>query len=175
MNKQDLLKEIWKECTLQEILDAGYETESLQAIDIIKEAEQIEKESFNVSLKVNFIDNLRELFDNTPSRELPYAREIMDEISAHYSDFTLMDYFDNDDLIEHCDGSWEMDNYIANKCKDAIEEYKGDNPILGRDEYIRRVQNCGSYEFKRFLCDLVDANYHISNEDLIQRLKEKLC
>ena len=175
MNKQDLLKEIWKECTLQEILDAGYETESLQAIDIIKEAEQIEKESFNISLKVNFIDNLRELFDNTPSRELPGANEVMDEISAHYSDWSLMNYFDKDGLIEHCDNSFEMDNYLKDKCIDAINEYKDEYPAMGRDEFIRQVQDYPPYAFKLILCDLVDASYHISTEDLLQRLKDKLC
>lgn len=174
MNKKELLEQVWRECSLQEILDAGYETESLQAIDIIKEAEQINREAFSVSLKSNFIDNLRELFDSTPSRELPYGREVMEEVAVHYSDSSLMDYFDKDDLIEHCDGSWEMDAYIANKCNDAVNDYVADNPPQGRSELIREVQDDMPYQFRRFLCDLVDANYHISNECLIEELKKRL-
>lgn len=174
MTKQELLKQVWKECSLQEILDAGYESEAIQAIDVIKEAEEIEKDAFNVSLKVDFIENLRELFDNTPTRELPFGRDVMEEIAAHYSDSSLMDYFDKDDLIEHCDGSWEMDAYISNKCNDAVNDYVADNPPQGRSELIREVQDDMPYQFRRFLCDLVDANYHISNEELLNKLRERI-
>ena len=45
MDKKELLKQVWEKCTLQEILDAGYENEAIQAIDVLKEAEEIEKES----------------------------------------------------------------------------------------------------------------------------------
>lgn len=174
MNKKELLEQVWRECSLQEILDAGYESESLQAIDIIKEAEEINREAFSVSLKSNFIDNLRELFDSTPSRELPHGREVMEEVAVHYSDSSLMDYFDKDDLIEHCDGSWEMDAYIANKCNDAVNDYVADNPPQGRSELIREVQDDMPYQFRRFICDLVDANYHISNEDLLNKIRERI-
>lgn len=174
MNKQQLLKEVWEQCNLQEILNAGYECEAIEAIDIIKEAEEIDRESFSVSLKTDFIDNLRELFDNTPTRELPFGRDVMEEIAVHYSDSSLMDYFDKDDMIEHCDNSFEMDAYIANKCADAIEDYKEDNPPLGKEEIIRQLQDGMRYQFRDFICDLVDANHHISNEDLLNEIRERI-
>lgn len=174
MTKQELLEQVWKECSLQEILDAGYESEAIQAIDIIKEAEEIEKDSFNVSLKVDFIENLRELFENTPTRELPFGREVMEEIAVHYSDSSLMDYFDKDDMIEYCDNSFEMDAYISNKCADAITEYKEDNPPQGKEEIIRQLQDGMKYQLRDFICDLVDANHHISNEDLLNEIRERI-
>lgn len=174
MNKKELLEQVWRECSLQEILEAGYESESLQAIDIIKEAEQIDREAFSVSLKPNFIDNLRELFDSTPSRELPYGREVMEEVAVHYSDSSLMDYFDTDDLIEYCDGSWEMEAYISNKCNDAVNDYVADNPPQGRSEFIRQLQDGMRYQLRDFICDLVDANHHISNDDLLNEIKERI-
>lgn len=174
MNKKELLEQVWRECSLQEILDAGYESESLQAIDIIKEAEEINREAFSVSLKSNFIDNLRELFDSTPSRELPHGREVMEEVAVHYSDSSLMDYFDKDDMIEYCDNSFEMDAYIANKCADAIEECKEDNPPQGKEEIIRQLQDGMRYQLRDFICDLVDANHHISNEDLLNEIRERI-
>ena len=174
MDKKELLKQVWEKCTLQEILDAGYENEAIQAIDVLKEAEEIEKESRHVSLKVNFIENLADLFESTPSKDLPWAYEIMEEISNHYSDYDLMHYFDKADLIDHCDNSYEMDNYLNEKRKDIIEEYKNEHPAMGKDEFIRQVQDYSPYPFRLILCDLVDASYHISTDDLLQRLKEKL-
>lgn len=174
MDKKELLKQVWEKCTLQEILDAGYESESIQAIDVLKEAEEIEKDSFNVSLKVDFMENLADLFESTPSKDLPWAHEIMEEISNHYSDSSLMKYFEKDDMIEYCDNSFEMDNYLNKKRKDIIEEYKNEYPAMGKDEFIRQVQDYSPYSFRLILCDLVDASYHISTDDLLQRLKEKL-
>jgi hypothetical protein len=174
MDKQELLKQVWRECNLKEILDVGYETESIQAIDIIKEAEQIDRDAFNVSLGSNFIDKLRELFDNTPNHELPYGHEVMEEVSVHYSDSTLMDYFDRDDLIEYCEDSWEMDAYIETKCNDAVNDYITDNPPLDKEEIIRQLQDGMKYKFREFLCDLVDANYHITDEELLNELKQCL-
>lgn len=174
MNKQELLKQVWRECNLKEILDAGYETDSIQAIDIIKEAEQIDRDAFSVSLRSNFIDKLRELFDKTPSRELPWGREVMEEIAVHYSDSSLMDYFDKDDMIEYCDNSFEMDEYITTKCDDAVKDYIADNPPQDKEEIIRQLQDGMKYKFREFLCDLVDANYHITDEELLNELKQRI-
>ena len=174
IHKKKLLKEVWEKCNLQEILNAGYECEAIQAIDIIKEAEEIDKESFSVSLKTDFIENLRELFDNTPSRELPWARDVMEEISTHYSDSSMMDFFDKDDLIEYCEDSWEMDAFLEKKLVDKINEYKEDNPPQGKKEIIQEVQNDMPYQFRRFLCDLIDANYYITDDELFNELKKRI-
>ena len=174
MDKKELLKQVWKECSLQEILEAGYETESIQAIDVLKKAEEIERESRNLSLKVDFMENLADLFESTPSKDLPWAYEIMEEISNHYSNSSLMDYFDKDDMIEYCDNSYEMDKYLNEKRNDIIKEYTNEHPAMGKDEFIRQVQDYSPYPFRLILCDLVDASYHISTDDLLQRLKEKL-
>ena len=174
IHKKKLLEKVWEKCNLQEILNAGYECEAIQAIDIIKEAEQIEKESFSVSLKTDFIENLRELFDKTPSRELPWARDVMEEISVHYSDSSMMDFFDKDDLIEHCDDSWEMDAFLEKKLVDKINEYIEDNPPQGKKEIIQEVQNNMPYQFRRFLCDLIDANYYITDDELFNELKKRI-
>ena len=174
IHKKKLLEEVWKKCNLQEILNAGYECEAIQAIDIIKEAEEIDKESFSVSLKTDFIENLRELFDRTPSRQLPYAYEVMEEILPHYNDSELMDCFDKDKMIEFCDGSYEMDNFLGDRERDIIAEYKADNPPVTKEILVRELQDGNKMDFKRFLCDLVDANYHIVNEELFDRLKERI-
>ena len=174
IHKKKLLEEVWKQCNLQEILNAGYECEAIQAIDIIKEAEEIDKESFSVSLKADFIDNLRELFDSTPSLQLPDAYEVMEEILPHYNDTELMECFDKDEMIKFCDGSYEMDNFLGDRERDIIEEYKADNPPVTKEILVRELQDCMHYQFRRFLCDLVDANYHISNECLFDELKKRL-
>lgn len=174
MNKENLLKEIWKQCTLQEILNAGYDCEAIEAIDVVKEAEQIDRDSFNVSLKPDFIDNLRDLFDNTPSRELPDAHEIMEEISPHYDNDSLMSYFDRDDMIEYCDGTFEMDNYLKDKEHDIIEDYIAETPSITRETIIDNLQSLHRMDFKRFLCDLVNVGYFTSNEEIFERLKERM-
>jgi hypothetical protein len=98
----------------------------------------------------------------------------MEEIAVHYSDSSLMDYFDKDDLIEHCDSSWEMDAYISNKCNDAVHDYVADNPPQGKEEIIRQLQDGMRYQLRDFICDLVDANHHISNEDLLNEIRERI-
>ena len=85
-----------------------------------------------------------------------------------------MDYFDKDDLIEHCDDSSEMDEYIATKCNDAVNDYIKDNPPQDKEEIIRQLQDGMKYKFREFLCDLVDANYHITDEELLNELKQRL-
>ena len=174
IHKKKLLEEVWEKCNLQEILNAGYECEAIQAIDIIKEAEQIDKESFSVSLKADFIDNLRVLFDNTPSRELPWVGDIMEEISVHYSDSSMMEFFDKDDMIDFCDDSYEMDDFLQKKQENLIEEYKADNPSVTKNDIVYELQECNKNDFKRFLCDLTGTNYHSSIETLLNDLRQRL-
>ena len=173
-DSNNILENVWKKYSLKEILEAGYETESIQAIDIIKEAEEIEKESFKASIKSNFIDNLRELFNDTPSREFPFAEDIMDEISVHYDTDTLLDCFNIDELIEHCDNSWQMDDYICDKCNDAVEKYIETHQPVTEQTIITSLQDCSKDNLKRFICDVLGVIYHTPNDELIELLKKQL-
>lgn len=174
MSKEELLKEVWKQCTLQEILNAGYDCEAIQAIDVVKEAEQIDKDSFKVSLKPDFIENLRDLFDNTPSRNFPDAWKVMEEIKFHYDDESLMCYFDRYEMLKYCDDTLEMDEYLKGKIPDIIEEYIEQVPSMIRKIIIDNLQNALKMDFKRFLCDLVNVGYFTSNEEIFERLKERM-
>lgn len=174
MSKEELLKEAWKQCTLQEILNAGYDCEAIQAIDVVKEAEQIDKDSFKVSLKSDFIENLRDLFDNTPSRNFPDAWEVMEEIKIHYDNESLMCYFDRDEMLKYCDETPEMDKYLKDKGTDIIEDYIEQYPSMIRKIIIDKLQNALKMDFKRFLCDLVNVGYFTSNEEIFERLKERM-
>lgn len=174
MSKEELLKEVWKQCTLQEILNAGYDCEAIQAIDVVKEVEQIDKDSFKVSLKSDFIENLRDLFNNTPSRNFPEAWEVMEEIKIHYDNESLMCYFDRDEMLKYCDDTPEMDEYLKDKIPDIIEEYIEQVPSMIWKIIIDNLQNALKMDFKRFLCDLVNVGYFASNEEIFERLKERM-
>lgn len=106
-NKQQILKDVWEQCTFDEIIDTGFEYGKCSGGQLINAAAEFEyNEDNNKSKEQLFIDRIKELFDETDTKDLPYARNIMEILHNYYDTGELLDYFDKDDMIEHCDGSW---------------------------------------------------------------------
>ena len=80
-----------------------------------------------------------------------------------------MTCFDNDDLIIHLDGTIEMDNYI-----EEHTDYIDEPEVYTFNDFVKDIDNLPNYKLKNFLCDLVMANHHISNDELMNKLKERI-
>ena len=172
MNDKNKLKEIWNNFTFKEIIEAGYECEKLQAIDIIKEAEEIDRESNTLSLKGDFLDDLECLFENYNKRDLPSASEILYIHTDYYSEDSLINFFDNNDLLENLKDTYTLNTYVEDEITEFLE--RNPNPICEQNGSIKDASLLNNDDFKRFLCDILNCNYHISNENLLNTIKEKI-
>ena len=124
--------------------------------------------------KENLIEKLEELFESIPSKEMPYAFEVVDLLKTYYNDDELIDCFDNDKLMDYLESTIEMDEYVEGKIEEDINAYIIDHPIPTEYDIIAQVQNYHKNDFKRFLCDLVDTGYHIKDEELLETIKERI-
>ena len=179
MTNKELLKEVWERLSFDEIIDAGFEYNKCSGGQLINAAAEFEyNENSDKSKEQLFIDRLRSLFEETDTKDLPWARNVMEILYDYYDTDQLLDYFDNDDMIDHCDGSWEMDKYIKDERDKAVEEYKDEMAELyipyTKKDFMNEVEGLNKYEFKRFLCDLTGNSYFCDNEKLLNDLKDKI-
>ena len=169
MTKEELLKQVWETCSFDDIINTGFEYNKCSAKQLINAANEFESNETNED---NFIEKLAKLFEETPKSKLPWGREVMRVLTDYYYNNELIDYFDNDELIDCLEDSCEMDDYIIEKTKEISKEYE-DNVYTFKD-YTREVEELPNWKLKKYLCDLVMANYHISDNELMQKLIERI-
>ena len=173
--KKQLLKKVWDNFSFDEIIDAGFEYDKCHGEDLINVASEFEEKN---NIHEDFIDALNELFESHRNN-LPWTHNIVETVVEYCYQSNVLDYFDNDDLIEHLDGTWEMDRYIEDKCEEAVKEYKEENDSYpdyrstNRDSLIRVIQNMRKEDFRRFLCDLAGLHYCVEDDKLYEELKFK--
>lgn len=167
IRKASILKEVWETCTFDEIIDAGFDHNKCSGEQLINAAAEFEVGTY--AKEEHFIDALKKLFNEYDKTDLPWTDDIMDVIKDYYHESSLMSCFDNDDLIEHLDGTTEMDNYIEEHT-DSIDEPE----VYTFNDFVKDIDNLPNYKLKNFLCDLVMANHHISNDELMNKLKERI-
>lgn len=169
MTKEELLKQVWENCSFDEIIDAGFEHNKCSGEQLINAAAEFEAPEID---EKGFIERLTKLCEDTPKANLPWAHDVMNVITDYFYDGSLIDYFDNDDLIDYLEGTLEMDEYIKEKTQEIEEEFADE--IYTFKDYTREVEGLPNWKLKRYLCDLVMANYHISDNELVQKLIEKI-
>ena len=167
MDREALLKQFWDEFSFDEIIDAGFEHDKICAVHLINAAAEFEDKT-----EKDFIVELTNLCENTPKKDLPWGDQVMSVLTDYFHESTLIEYFDKDLLIEHLDGSFELEQYVDNQiqereCYEEVDEYTF-------ADYTKEVESLPNYKLKNFLCDLVMANHHISNDELMNLLKEKI-
>lgn len=178
MSKEELLKQLWQDFDTKEIIKSAIENKLCTEEDIISSiAEFNENNSENRYMyMMGLIHDVFEKFCKTEKlrihRQLPWCDRFMDHVQNLYSDFQIFDCFDNDDLIEHLEGSWEMNRHEEKIIKDALDS----NDIQSLDDYkkmyIEELQYMNKYDFRRYLCDLMDLGYYCSDEELFTKLKD---
>lgn len=179
MTNKELLKEVWERLSFDEIIDAGFEYNQCSGEQLINAATEFEYNEDNDKSKEQiFIDRLRALFEETDTKDLPWARNVMEILYDYYDTDQLLDYFDKDDMIDHCDGSWEMDRYIKEERDKAVDEYKDEMAELyipyTRKDFMNEIYGLNSYNFKRFMCDIIGLGYCVDNNEILDTIKEKL-
>lgn len=172
IRKETLLKEVWETCSFDEIIDAGFEYNKCsgeQLINAASEFENPEQESDDKSIQDKF-----EEFLEKHAKDLPWCGDMMSILEDYYHQSSMMDYFDNDDLIEHLDGTCEMDKYIDEELEMKIKDYEDNNPsftVKDFKEQLYSLQNC---EFRRFLCEMTDSSYFVSDDEILNKIKDKI-
>lgn len=169
MNKEELLKQVWETCTFDEIIDAGFDYNKCSGEQLINAAAEFEVATY--AKEEHFVDALKKLFNEYDKTDLPWVDDIIDVIKEYYHESSIMTCFDNDDLIVHLDGTIEMDNYIENYLEERIDDESEEYTF---NDFFKDVDNLPNYKLKNFLCDLVMANHHISNDELMNKLKERI-
>ena len=169
MTKEELLKQVWETCSFDDIINTGFEYNKCSAEQLINAANEFESNETNED---NFIEKLAKLFEETPKSKLPWGREVMRVLTDYYYNNELIDYFDNDELIDCLEDSCEMDDYIIEKTKEILKEYE--DSVYTFKDYTREVEELPNWKLKKYLCDLVMANYHISDSELMQKLIERI-
>lgn len=174
MTKENLLKEVWATCSFDEIIDSGFEQNKCSGLQLIEAADDFRFK--DNSYASTFLERLKELCKNTPKHDLPCGREVMEILTDYFYDTGLLNYYDNDDLIDHLYDSYELNNYIKNKCNEAVNDYiyQNENFIYTFKDFCNEIENMNEHNFKRFLCDIFKVNYYISNEELLKVINEKI-
>lgn len=171
MNKAELLKQIWETCTFDEIIDAGFEYNKCsgeQLINAAAEFENPEQESDDKSIQDKFEEFLEKY-----SKDLPWCDDMMSILEDYYHQSSMMDYFDNDDLIEHLDGTYEMDKYLDEELDMRIQDYIDNNPSFTVKDFKEQLYYLPNWQFRRFLCEMTDLTYCVSDDELFNKLKDK--
>lgn len=169
MTKEELLKQVWETCSFDEIIDAGFEYNKCSGEQLINAAAEFEPPEID---EKDFIERLTKLCEDTPKANLPCGHDVMSVLTDYFYDTGLLDYFDNDSLIDYLEGSWEMDEYIKDKTNEISEEYE--DRIYTFKDYTREVEELPNWKMKRYLCDLFSCSYFVTDEELAQKIIEKI-
>ena len=169
MDKNELLKQLWENCSFDEIIDAGFEYNKCSGEQLINAAAEFEAPEID---EKDFIERLTKLCEDTPKANLPWGHDVMSVLTDYFYDTGLLDYFDNDSLIDYLEGSWEMDEYIKDKTNEISEEYE--DRIYTFKDYTREVEELPNWKMKRYLCDLFSCSYFVTDEELAQKIIEKI-
>jgi hypothetical protein len=168
IRKRKLLKEVWDECSFDEIIDAGFEYNKCSGEQLINAASEFENQEEELDDK-SFLDKFEELLEKY-SKDLPWCGDMMSILEDYYHQSSMMDYFDNDDLIDHLDGTWEMDAYLKEnqtESDDEVEEYTF-------KDFQKEVDELPNWKFRRLICDWLMCNYFTSDDELINKLKDRM-
>ena len=184
MTKEELLKQVFETCSFEEITKFGIENNQIENVDILTLAETIEKEGFKVNIfsSDDYCDAISHLLDEASLKcTLPTSYDLMGVIKNHYFNSEIYNCFLDDDMVGHLDGTLAMDSYIEEKCEERLRnkslncENEAESIIKGHSDTVAKsLQHLNSFDLKRFLCDFVDSGYYISNEELLNKLKEKI-
>ena len=95
--------------------------------------------------------NIYEILDSDTS--VLSCQEVIDVCKNYYSNSEILNEFDEQELVE----------YVTKKYEKKETNF-----------FIPKIQNFKSTQLKRFLCDICDVSYFISNEELMKEIEEKI-
>lgn len=181
--KQDLLEEVWNNCSFDEIIDKGFEMNKCGAIDLKVAADEFEDnvgyEDYDWSDKeieamVKRCDE-RTLFD-----AIKYYYDLDDFLRKYWYKDDVFDCYDKDDLLDYLDGSWELDKHnqsVRENARDDIYEevwkdFEEDNNNKidtlrdNPDElwrFFAKISGCGYYNEKNMFREMSKLIYKLND------------
>lgn len=96
--------------------------------------------------------NIYEIIDSDSS--LASCQELINVCKNYYSNSEILNEFDEQELVE----------YVLKKYEKKETNF-----------FIPKIQNFKPTQLKRFLCDICDVSYFISNEELMKEIKSKIA
>lgn len=168
IRKENLLKEVWETCTFDEIIDSGFDCGKCSGLQLVEAADEFKHKDKRP--EDNCIEDLREVLESYNKSDLPWGRDVMELMADYFHEDSMMDWFDNDDLIDHLDGTWEMDAYLKEnqiEPDDEVEEYTF-------KDFQKEVDELPNWKFRRLICDWLMCNYFSSDDELINKLKDRI-
>lgn len=189
MEKTEILKSVYKNFKFDEIIDYGLEHNHISSSDILDVAYDYEKPKTDDTLQQEILDEIEESLDKAirqarkENKEsflvLPDEDDVMQLLEAYYEQSDLLDYFDNDTLLDHIEGSYEMDSHderVIEKYMEQLEDEKEDDEIIytPKEISIKYTEKLNHFEFRRYLCDITGLHYHCSDDELFSQLKDKI-
>lgn len=169
VRKRQLLKEVWETCTFDEIIDSGFDCGKCSGLQLVEAANEFNHKDKRP--EDNCIDDLREVLESYSKSDLPWGRDVMELMAEYFHEDSMMDYFDNDDLIDHLDGTWEMDDYLK---ENQLTSDDKDNEEYTFKDFQKEVDELPNWKFRRLICDWLMCNYFTGDDELINKLKNRI-
>lgn len=170
MEKEDLLKQVWETCTLDEILQCGLENNQISSSDIINEAS-----IYNDPNKEYSDDEIEEIIKEAD------LEVVINALNKKYSTNEILENFDEDDILSIFDSdkvfdyfSWDLDSIVQDE-KDsawsagydaATQDYS-----FNEKNYLERLHNGNQDTMWCWLCNYFDLTYR-DNVSLYKKLNE---
>lgn len=168
------LKKAWELADdFEEILNFGLEhnfissSDIIQAADIYKDPnkEYDDEEIKEMIEKCNLSDLMQIILD------IYNASDIVDELDV---DENILDKFDNDDLLNHLEGTYTLENHDDDVRRDYDYELREKIELDLYKQYKDNIDDIRKYnvdEMRKFFCDLLDVGYY-DDEGLFNGLND---
>lgn len=188
MDKTELLKEVFRTCTFDEILDYGLDKLHISSNDIINAAAEYDvpvDETMNdkdrllskVEDELDIMCERARQLNKVITLELPDVDDFMSLLLQYYDASEILDCMSKDELLDHLEDSYELGQHdeevIANFEKEHDIDDEDDVVPFTQDNIVRFVRDYPHYKFRPFLCDIAGLGHYCTDEELFDVIKEK--
>lgn len=188
---KELLKSLMDKYTIGEIVDEYLEAGKCSSTDILNIADDFWTSSEDET-PIEKIDDIideerRKWYKDPENNKKVSCEDMMKEIMlVHFDEDEILSYFNERDLLDKLEGTWELNDYVEDKVNEAINEVKEeyDKEI---DELIDaptnkkglmktlRIIDLSPDDIHTIICELTNSNkYERDTSVIIDRLKKIL-
>jgi len=185
---KELLKSLMDKYTIEEIVDEYLEAGKCSSTDILDIADDIYDNGENPIEQINNImDFERQKSLNNPIESMISLEDMMHDIMfVYYDRDDIIRCFDNDELLDYLENSFELENYVEDKVNEAINEVKEEydkeideliNAPTNKKGLMKTIRDIDLYsdDIHNLLCEITNSNkYEKDGSIIINRLKKIL-
>ena len=188
---KELLKSLMDKYTIGEIVDEYLEAGKCSSADILNIADDFwtsPEDETPIEKIGDVIDEERRKWYKDPvNNKKVSCEDMMKEIMLVYFDEDeILSYFDDSNLLDKLEGSWELNNYVEDKVDEVIDEVKEEyekeiekliDAPTNKKGLMKTVRDIDLYsdDVHNLLCELTNSNkYERDGSIIINRLKKIL-